>query len=378
MSDISKKLKEATALSMSDTMQVQREDWLSSGSRLINLACSGLSYGAFCKGKYFWIVGESSSGKTFLTLGVLAEAARNKSFDDYDLIFDNAEDGALMDMDRYFGHQLAERLQPPAVDEDGEPIYSRLTEEFYFNLDDRLIQVEKGKAKPFIYLLDSMDSLGTKCAREKFKENKTATRKGTKPKGDYGDGKAKINSTWIRDITSRIRDTNSILIVLSQERDKMDATMFDPEKAVVAGGRALKFYASFQLWLAVGRTLYKNVNGNRRQTGIICRTSIRKNRLSGKQWSVEVPIHWSYGIDDIGSMVDFLVKEKKWKRGKSDEGDSGPITAEDFGFVGPREELIDLIETGGKPMELSLVDLVEEVWKDIEVQCTLDRKPKYD
>ena len=42
------------------------KDFLSTGSTLLNLACTGKPYRGFAKGKYYFIVGDSSSGKTFL------------------------------------------------------------------------------------------------------------------------------------------------------------------------------------------------------------------------------------------------------------------------------------------------------------------------
>ena len=109
-------------------------------------------------------------------------------------------------------------------------------------------------------------------------------------------------------MVARLRDTQCILIVLSQTRDAFDAGMFDP-KQTVAGGRALKFYATWQMWSAVGKRHTRIVNGTKRQIGINSRLSIKKNRLTGKEWTVEVPIYWSSGMDDIGSMVSFLVDE---------------------------------------------------------------------
>lgn len=342
---------------------------LSTGSTLLNLACSGdASYGMLT-GRYYWMVGDSSSGKTFLTLTSMAEAAINPEFDGYDFVFDNAEDGALMDVEKYFGPGLANRMIPPAQSEDGGPKHSTTAEEFYFFLDDRIQSVKNGKSKPFIYLLDSMDALSTTYEGKKFEEKKKASRKGTDAKGDYGDGKAKLNSTYIRRVVAELRDTNSILIILSQTRDNIDAGMFEPAKTN-AGGHALKFYASWQLWSSVGARLTKEVNGNTRQIGVISKIAIKKNRMSGKEWSVEVPIYWSFGIDDIGSCVDFLLAENKWEKNKS-----GVIVASDFEYSGRRDDLIRHVESEG--LESELRELVQEVWKDIEKKCVIDRKSRY-
>jgi RecA/RadA recombinase len=349
---------------------IPKEDYLSTGSTLLNLACSGKPDCGLAKGKYFWMAGSSASGKTFLTLTCFAEACKNPNWDDYDLIFDDVEGGALMDFDFYFGSKMAERIQPPRSDEeDGSPIYSEIAEDFYYNLDDRLSAVEKGDAPPFLYLLDSMDALSSKYEQEKFDENKKARRSGKEAKGDYGDGKAKINSRWIRGIVARLRDTKSSLIVLSQVRDNIDGGMFDP-RDITSGGRALKFYATWQLWSKPGSKITTSVNGTDRQIGVNCRIAVKKNRLSGKEWTIELPIYHSYGIDDLGSCVDFLIKEKRWKK------DRLLVVAPDFDFEGNRYGLIKKIED--ENLEFDLKDLVAEVWNEIEAKCRLERKPRYE
>lgn len=348
---------------------IKKEDYLSTGSTLLNLACSGMPDGGLTKGRYFWMVGDSDSGKTFLTLTCFAEAAINPNFDEYDLVFDNAEDGALMDMAHFFGPKMAARIQPPSYDSEGRPVNSRTAEEFYFSINKRLDLVEQGKLPPFIELLDSMDALSTDYESDKFQEASKAHDKGTEAKGDYGDGKAKINSRWIRSLIPRLRDTGSILIILSQTRDNVGGGLFDP-KSVHAGGRALKFYATWQLWSSQGKKLTKEVNGKPRQLGIISRVTIKKNRLTGKEWTVEIPIYHSTGIDDIGSCVDFLVSEKRWSR-------SGQkIDAKEFKFLGNRTKLIKHIEDN--KLEFDLRDLVAEAWRKVEQACYIDRKNRYE
>ena len=86
---------------------------LHSGSTLINLACSGNPDWAMLSGAYYWMVGDSSSGKTVLTVGCLAEASINPAFDGYDLVFDNAEDGAMMPIEKFYGKRLADRIDHP-------------------------------------------------------------------------------------------------------------------------------------------------------------------------------------------------------------------------------------------------------------------------
>lgn len=350
--------------------KVEKEDCLSTGSTLINLACSGYPDYGLTKGRYFWMSGDSTSGKTFLCLTIFAEAANNRYWDNYDLVFDDVEGGALMDMEKFFGAKMAARLQPPAV-ADGLPVYSATAEDFYFGLDDRLSLVEAGKGKPFLYLLDSMDALSSIYEAAKFDEKKKARRGGAKAKGDYGDGKAKINSSWIRTIVRRLRDTKSTLIILSQTRDNMDGGMFDP-KSITAGGRALKFYATWQLQSSVGAKIKKTVNGKDRIVGVQSRIQIQKNRLTGRARTTEVPIYYSYGIDDVGSMVDFMTEEKAWKM------TSGKIAAPDLGLDVSlsRDKLIKHIEE--KRLQFDLQNEVYDAWKAIEEKCELPREGRYE
>lgn len=362
-------MREAIEEITSPVKKLTKDDFLSTGSTLLNLAISGTIHGGLIRGGYHWMAGDSSSGKTFLTLTCLAEACINSNFDDYDLILDNVEDGALMDIRRYFG-RLADRLQPPMVAKDGSAVHSRTAELFYFNLHDRLQLVKKGKQRRFVYLLDSMDALLTDYQQKKFNEKKKASQSGEKAAGDYGDGKAALNSRYMRDITADLRDTGCILIVLSQTRDNLKAGMFDPEKQTVAGGRALRFYAQWQLWSSVGKKLFKLHNGVKRQTGIICKLNVKKNRITGKEWKVEVPIYHSTGMDDTGSMVDFLVKEKMWKGNRD-----GFIEVPDWEFAGKRVDLIRKIEMEGLETELKLETAL--AWKRIEESCRVERKNRY-
>lgn len=350
-------------------MAENRQLRLSSGNTLLNLACSGNPRYAMVSGGYYWIVGDSDSGKTVLTLTFLAQASINKEFDDYDLIFDDVEGGALMDVEKFFGPKLAARIQPPSVDGDKNPVYSRTIEDLYFHLEDRIERAKK-RNRPFIYLLDSMDGLDSEQSEKKFQERRTAKKKGKLHlvKGDYGDGKAKINSTHIRGRVEGISATNSILIVLSQTRDNIEAGPFQ-NPSTSAGGRALKFYATWQMWSSCGPQLKREVDGKDYQIGITSNIHVKKNRLSGKEWRVQIPIYWSIGMDDLGSCVDFLVDSKHWAAEK------GVISATEFDLDLKKEPLIAAIEERG--LEFDLREIVAGVWKQIEARCVVQRKSPY-
>lgn len=374
MKKIKSAIKEAADESL--TNRIQKDEWLSSGSHVLNLVCSGQPYGAYAKGKFFWMVGASGGGKTSLGLTALAEASINKNFDDYDLIFNNGEDGALMDLAKFFGQRLANRIKPPEI-RDGEPYNSRTVDEFYDHLDTRLELARKGKAPPFIELLDSMDNLSSDQEQKKRKEQKevraknAANDKKAPVPGEQTDGKAKLNSKYLRDCVARLQDSGSILIIVSQERDNMGGGPFEPENTV-SGGRALKFYASWQLWLHPGRSLSITHNGKKRKIGQMSNISVKKNRLTGKEWNVEIPMYFSTGIDDVGGMVDFLLSEKFLET--RDKG--AKILIPEFSFEGDYEELIQHVST--QNFEQDLVGMTVEAFRSLEAACKVSRKSRYE
>lgn len=338
------------------------KELLSTGSTLLNIACSNNVEGGFPKGSYIFFVGDSVSGKTWFALTCLAEASIDKRFDDYRFIHDDVEGGALMDMRRFFGERMFERLEPPARDGEGNPLYSQTVEEMYYYLDDAL-----NDGRPFIWIEDSQDCLSSEAELAKFEEHKEAHEKGKEAAGAYGDNKAKVHSSKIRRLMGPLRDTGSILIMLNQTRDSF--SIF--EKSTHSGGRALRFYATLQLWSSVKEAIKRTVGGKERQLGNRCKIQIKKNRLTGRDRTVLVPIYHSFGVDDVGGCIDYLVEEGYWKKSKS-----GIVTK----GMGPavtlhREALVAHVEK--HDLEEDLRDLVVLVWDKIEKACEVKRKARY-
>lgn len=348
------------------------KDYLSTGSTLLNLACTGLPERGFIKGRYYFIVGDSTSGKTWLSLTCLAEATINRNFDGYRFLYDNAEDGALMDIERFFGKQVAKRIEPPRWNKYTGGTFSQTIEDFYYNVDDAI-----KNGCPFIYILDSMDSLSSEAEIAKFDKSKKASRAEEKTKGSYGDGKAKVNSSMLRRVIGeRLKKSGSILIVINQTRAKINAMPFESPKTY-SGGYALKFYATLQLLSSVAGQIKKSVRGKQRQLGVDCKVRVKKNRQTGKDRTVIIPIYHSMksadgfhgGIDDVGSCVDYLLDEKHWE--KDDE-----INAKGLGIKGSRNKIIKLIEQKG--LEKDLHEIVGDVWNEIEEACVVSRKRRYE
>jgi len=336
---------------------------LSTGSTLLNLACTGRVEGGFLKGHYYFFVGDSDSGKTWLSLTCFAEACLNPAFLGYRLIYDAVEGGALMNIEHYFGKRVAERMEPPEVDDGGEAVNSDTAESFYYHVADAL-----DFGKPFVYVLDSQDSLSSDAEVDKFEKHRKAYRGGKDAAGSYGDNKAKLHSSKLRRLMGPLQETGSILLILNQTRDSF--SMFEP--ATYSGGRALKFYATLQLWSRRVGAITKTYRKKERQLGIVAQVRVKKNRVTGRDRSVKIPIYHSFGIDDVGSCVDYLISEGRWAKTKG-----GVITVKDLGpsWTGKHNEVVSRIEEDG--MEEDVVSLVGETWQDIERACIVSRKSRY-
>lgn len=299
---------------------------------------------------------------TMFAMMILAEAANNPSFDKHRLIYDGPEFGAKnLDIADFFGERLAGRIEPPkGTWEEQEP--STLIQEFYYNVHDA---VKRGH--PFIYVLDSMDSLDEASDEAKFLEEKEAFENNKEITGSYGMGKAKANSNNIKRIVSQLSRTGSILVVISQVRDKVGRLPFPQE--TVAGGRALRFYADVQLWTKVKGDLTRDVKGKKREYGKLVQVDVQKNRVSGWSGKVTMPFLWQRGFDETGACVDWLVEEGIWPATK------GVINASDYGLKLNREKLIAAVEA--KDLEGKLASLVQYHWRQLADATRVERKKRY-
>jgi len=338
-------------------------DYLSSGSTMLNLAMTDDPNGAFRKGCYYYVVGDSSSGKTFLTCTSLAEASQNPIFKDHRFIFDDVENGALMDMRRFFGNAMAERLEAPRVVAK-ENVFSSTIEDFYFHIDDALTD-----GRPFIYVLDSMDCLTSEKESSEFDGNKKLARKGKDQGGSYGDGKAKKNSSGMRTLVNRLKKTDSILIVISQTRDNIGfGAQFNPKSR--SGGHALKFYATAEIWSSVTGAIKQTYHGTPRTIGKHIQIETKKNRHTGREGKVTTPIYPSYGIDDLEACINYLIEEDHW----SISGQK--VKAPDLKFEGTMKKLVQKIEA--EELEAKVKKLTGKVWMEVVAACSHKRKKRYE
>jgi len=326
----------------------RRAGLVPTGSTLLNLALSDNPHGGYLLGTMVNVVGDSSAGKTFLCWNMFAEVCRRSEFDGYELIYDDAEGKLQIPIERMFGKKTAERVEWKGISE--ELPASDTVEDF-----DVAVRELLDGGKKFIYVLDSFDALSD---REELKKKEL--------KRDYP-AKPRLASQMFRKICGRINGTQSLLVVVSQTREKI-GVMFG-EKKSRSGGRALRFYSMHELWLAVK----SHIKRKDREVGVRVLAKTKKNHLTGKLREVEFDIFHDYGVDDIGSMIDWMVGEGFWIKLKSG---TTIDTGGDFG-KGTKNKLIKLIEEDERELD-KLIKLVGQCWEEVELSIRTDRRPRYE
>ena len=83
---------------------------LPTGSTLLNLACSDKSEGGYGTGRIVNLIGDSDTGKSVLSLTMLADLCYDESFDDYQLIYDDVEQAYTFDKEYMFSKKVNKRI----------------------------------------------------------------------------------------------------------------------------------------------------------------------------------------------------------------------------------------------------------------------------
>ena len=335
-----------------------------SGSTLLNCACSGYPYGAYKAGTIVTLPGASASGKTMLLFTMFAEMCQLKKFDEYKLFYDDAEEALSINIGKLFGKETQKRIYPPNFITIEESIYSQTIQDFQNNI---LLKIKTGN--PFVYALDSLDALSSD--EEMEREYKKAILSVKNPdqlkelKGSYNTEKAKIIGQCLRMIRGKLKITKSLLIIVQQERANIGGGMFQKE-TITSGGKAPFYYSSHQVWMKRIKSLKKN----EKKIGNRVKATVTKNKLTGKERSAEFDIYDDYGVDDIGSQIDFLLQEGNWSK------NGIKIDAVGLNISGTRSIIISHIEKEGLQKELKKI--TGETWHQIESRLKLNRKAKYE
>jgi RecA/RadA recombinase len=360
VSESAKKAKEALLAKGPAPRTLTNADFVSIGITPMNLGASGRVFGGIQKGTINRVIGKSQTGKTFVTGGILCEAAINPSFKDYELIHNDIERGLKIDP-RKFWKPLVARLKAPIFGNWEPP---KTLNEWYASLDKRLEKEQK-----FIEITDSLDALFAPEAED----------------GGFTDGKAKVHSQQLRKRIAAIEDQGSILILVQHAKVNMGNTFAE---LVTTGGSSPEFFSTLDIWLSKCEILKRAFKEKDIPVGVMFQAHIRKNRTNGVDRTVRFPLYYEYGPDDMGACVWFLLEYSHWTK------ENGKIEAPEFGCTVERVErdgksvivkgtdkrlfaldLVKKIEQDSKQQDLRM--LVGSVWKEIEAALSMNRKPRY-
>ncbi|WP_313202333.1 recombinase RecA [Pseudomonas sp.] len=242
---------------------------ISTGSLGLDIA---LGIGGLPKGRIVEIYGPESSGKTTLTLSVIAEAQKNGAT------------CAFVDAEHALDPEYAGKL---GVNVDDLLVSQPDTGEQALEITDMLVRSNAVD----VIIVDSVAALVPKAEIE----------------GEMGDMhvglQARLMSQALRKITGNIKNANCLVIFINQIRMKIGVMFGSPE--TTTGGNALKFYASVRL--DIRRT--GAVKEGDEVVGSETRVKIVKNKVSPPFRQAEFQILYGKGIYRNGEIIDLGVSQ---------------------------------------------------------------------